>query len=259
MKLLIISDIHGSSYYAEKIKESGISKVFLSSDDEFCSSGNIRPNSINKVVKKAVEALNKLEIPVEIFYDLTSENIGHTLDNIRFWRKRYKVKNFYVRTIRRVGNAENFNQLNIKDICNLHSEFKRCNIDANIEFNIGACPYSYDILLSNEDFTEELIFDVMRTGKTGSPMITDRYALLFEAYCGRYENQITLTADGYLLGCAMECSVKDYNFTSPGNVRDKSLKELITLGKKQSLKVNESQMSNNMCNFKKCTFTPIDF
>ena len=244
--------------YAEQIKSCGISKVFLSSDDEFSTVNGTRPTGINKVIKNAVEALNSVGVPVEIFYDLTPDNIGHTLANIKFWRKKYKVKDFYVRTIRNVGNAENFPKLDIKDICDLHYELKSTNLDCNIVLNIGACPYTYDICFSGEDFTHDLVCDFQYLGYSGSSQLTDHYSLLMECYCCRFEHQITLTADGYVLGCAMECSCKDYDKTSSGNIRNKSLSQCIFDGKKQSIRVNESQINEGKIYFQKCSFTPID-
>lgn len=244
--------------YIGQIKSCGISKVFLSSEDEFAEEKSLRPLGVNKVVKEAVEALNSAEIPVEIFYDLTPDNIGHTLSNLKFWRKKYKVKEFFVRTLRVVGGAENLQKLSTEDICDLHNELTKTNLNCHITFNIGACPYTYNILYDNNLYTESLKRDIDWCGTLGYSKITDNYDLLAEIYCARYEHQITLTADGYVLGCAMECSCKNYNEISSGNVKHKSLSECITTGKDLSLRVNEAQMTSDKVFFEKCSFNPID-
>lgn len=239
--------------YAESIKSSGISKVFLSADDEYGGGEHdIRHNAVNAAVKRAILALNGV-VPVEIFLDLTPYNIKNVMSNIKYWET-WGVESFHIRTIRFVGRAEDSSAIPIKDLCELHHQLKNYNKSGlHINLDIGAFPYAYEILSCDEDFVEEIQEDVQFMCLLGTVDITDIYSLLFELYCGRYENQITLTPDGYVLGCAMECSIKDYNRHSAGNIRTESLKEIILRGKNKTLKEeNCSEM------FKKCSFTPID-
>ena len=242
--------------YAEELKKSGISRVFLSADDEFYSS--IRHTMMNTPVKNALKAIGS-DIPVEIFYDLTTENISHTLDNIKYWEDIFNIRSFHIRTIRPVGSAENIPLLSVESICRLHTELKEYKTDSVIELDIGAAPYSFDILLSEDPVTEELRADVDKSVTLETTWATESYKLFFELFCNRYHTQITLTADGYVLGCAMECSERDYDKVSAGNVKDESLYNLIRKGKEQSLKVNESQCNSKCINFEKCSFTPLDF
>lgn len=243
--------------FAERLKKLGLCKICLSADDEFKEDDSTRIGNSNTFIKKAVTALSG-EIPIEMSYDLTPENIHNTLKNLKFWFEEYGITSFYIRTLRNVGCAENFPLISVKDLCLLHNELKRCNLNVDIYLNLGACPYFYDVLMDKNDYSTELYCDIETVGLSGFFNITDNYRLYIEPYCCRYENQITLTADGYILGCAMECSVSDYNNTSAGNIRDLPLKELIDIGKEKSLKVNESNMTQNTIYFEKCSFNPID-
>ena len=243
--------------YAEQIKNSGISKVFLSADDEYSGGEHdIRHNAVNAAVKRAILALNGV-VPVEIFLDLTPYNIQNVMSNIKYWET-WGVESFHVRTIRFVGKAENSEKLSVEQICQLHSELEKFSSDkTHIEFNIGVAPYAYDILYSKEECAESLkdTLDIMLTLNSNS--VTDNYTLFFELFCNRFFSQITLTADGYVLGCAMESSVQNYT-EHCGSIREQSLKDLIMQGKAQSLLVNEKQCGKCI-NFEKCMFTPIDF
>lgn len=244
--------------YVERLKKLGISKICLSADDEFKKNvDSTRIGDTNKFVKKAIKAISG-EIPIEMSYDLTPENIHNVIDNLKFWRNNFEIKSFYIRTIRNVGGAKDFKLISLKDLCELHSKLKSCDIDASIYLSIGSCPYTYDILFSQNDYTKELATDIELSGLSGLFDVTDNYSLLIEAYCCRYENQITLTPDGYILGCAMECSVPNYNSTSAGNIRNLPLKDLIYIGKEKSLKVLESNMQGDKIYFEKCCFNPID-
>lgn len=246
--------------YVEELKKSGISKVFLSADDEIVPTVGIRHNAINAAVKRAIQSLCGSGIEIEIFYDLTPQNIEHTIANLRFWYVRYHIRSFYIRTIRFVGNAvNNIKPLTLKQLCNLHSDLKEVQGDCNIVLNIGVAPYAFDILSDNSEITEEIREDVDIMTTLGTVRVNDIYSLYFELFCNRYYNQITLTADGYLIGCAMESSVKEYDKVSVGNIRNKSLEELINLGKEQSLQVNKTQCTKDCIYFEKCLFTPIDF
>lgn len=249
--------------YAERIKSSGISKVFLSIDDCF-GENQLRSNSVNECVKKAITSLNEVGVPIELFYDLTPENIGHTTLNIKYFNAQYGVKNFYVRTIRDVISDRGFLSVPLTNECldELHQSLKEItslsNCDYTVGFNIGACPYTYNLLMSETG--SELAEDIYDIGVYGNQFLNPNYYLLAEAYCAKYESQITLMPDGYILGCAMECSVRDYDKISSGNIKDKPLSELIKVGKlKSGLATNDYQTRDGKIFFNKCVFNPIDF
>lgn len=251
--------------YADKIKSSGISKVFLSTDNlfDFSNSNKIRSDNVNKCVKNAVECLSKVGVPVEIFYDLTTENVEYTLANLIYWNSNFGVKDFFVRTIRNIGikDFETISNESLNELHNLLLEYtEREDCDFNICLSIGACPYTYNILLDDNLKDSELVTDIYAIGLYGSPRLNQHYSLVAEAYCAKYENQITLTPDGYVLGCAMECSVKDYDKVSAGNIKSTSLIEIINKGKiKSGLATNDFQTRNGKIFFEECVFNPIDF
>ena len=73
----------------------------------------------------------------------------------------------------------------------------------------------------------------------GENYVLNNFEVYFEQYCGRYENQISITPDGYILGCASEMSCSNYDEISVGNVLDTPLKQLIYKGKTTSLADNK--------------------
>lgn len=245
--------------YARLLKSKGFEKVFLSADNQFGEKQAVLRNSkALQCVKNAVLSLNAQAVPIEIFYDLTPDNIMFTVKNIKYWYLVHGVKDFYVRTIRDIG-KEGFDKfhLNVKSLEYLHTELSRLSLDGlNVTLNIGACPYFYDIMLGEHN--SDLKNDIVTCGLYGSSQITENYNLFAEAYCGKYENRITLTADGYILGCAMECSVKEYDKISVGNIKNNSFKDLIKRGKEVALATNDYQTRDSKIFFNKCEFNSID-
>ena len=89
--------------------------------------------------------------------------------------------------------------------------------------------------------------------------VNDNLYLIPEMYCGKYENQITITPDGYIHGCASEVSSEDYDTLAVGNVKRESLSSLITKGKSNCLECNCKQVDENgVVNFLNCTCKPLD-
>ena len=246
--------------YINDIMNAGFETVFLSVGDEFAdNTGSARPNSVNRVIKSAVELLTLSEVPVHLFYDLTPDNISNTIRNIKYWSSNFGVKYFDVRTIRLTGCAEDSEKLRLEDIYKLHQELiTELYGDEVVILNIGACPYTYDILFDDSEDSFPLRFLIDYCASMGDNRVTNNYILYAEMYCNRYFGQVTLTADGYVLGCAMECSVREYNKTSPGNVRENDFCDLVRKGIEQSIAVNESQSNKNTVYFEKCSFNPID-
>ena len=75
----------------------------------------------------------------------------------------------------------------------------------------------------------------MIVAETSNSRVSRYLDLITEFYCSPGDNQVTVTSDGYLLGCATEVSSKVYAKLSGGNLRDINLKEAISNKRKQSL------------------------
>ena len=92
--------------------------------------------------------------------------------------------------------------------------------------------YHTNMALSDPALSEikEVIEDIQFSGNF---LVEDKFSFFPEFYCGTYVNQVTLTPDGYILGCGCDVSDPDYwTDKYAGNVCYKPLKELIEIGRK---------------------------
>lgn len=243
--------------YAKLLKEHRYSKVFLSVDD---IGGTSLVRSVKGVTDKALRALNNVGIPVEVFIDLHENNFDKVDSIIDFLRTKYEVKDFYVRTLSIIGNAESMIPLTSKELevtYGLLFNYAENHKDVNIHYTVMA-PYVYDLLDSPESFElKTAIEDVIGFATRN---ITSNFTIFPQTYCGKYEAQVTLTPDGFLHGCASEVSSPDYDILSSGNVREKSLKSLVQTGKGLCIDCNCREVDENgNLKFFSCTCSnPID-
>lgn len=223
--------------YINQIKETGMSKIFLSVD-EILNTNGVR--QVHGVADKALRALNEYEVPVEVFIDLHENNYNHIGEIIKYLHDKYGVTDFYVRTIRCLGNASNFKLLTSQQIESVHNQLKIiCSKDYNIVFSISK---EYLPLLKN---VCEIYSSVINSQTT---FFGTNYHAYIELYCSRYIDQITLTPDGYLLGCASEVASPNYDKVSVGNIQDYYLETLIDMGKDTLLR-HSQKMVCNKCSF----------
>lgn len=245
--------------YANKLKEFGYSKVFLSVDDV---GGTSLVRSVHHVTDKALTVLNEVGIPVEIFIDLHENNFDKVDEIMDFLYTQYGVKEFYIRTISMIGSAITngvvpltTDQLDVS----YHKilEYTESHKDINANFTIMA-PYVYDMITSEE--TCDLRESIEEVLDFACQSVTDNFTIFPETYCGKYECQATLTPDGFIHGCASEVSTPDYDKLSPGNVRTSNLKDLILKGKDLCIACNCREVdSEGNLGFFSCTCAnPID-
>lgn len=243
--------------YAKTLKEHKYSKVYLSVDD---IGGTSLVRSVRSVTDKALKSLKEVGIPVEVFIDLHINNYDKVNNIIDFLVKKYGVKSFYVRTISIIGNAEGMTPLTSEQLdvtYKLLLAYAESNKEVFINFTVMA-PYVYDLLDSGENLElKAAIDDVIGFAYRN---VLNNFSIFPETYCGKYENQVTLTPDGFLHGCASEVSSKDYDLVSSGNVRDKSLSSLIQSGKDLCIECNCKELDENgNLKFFSCTCSnPID-
>lgn len=237
--------------FAGELVDCGFQRVCLSVDS--LTVGDYRGNNGN-VVKNALKTLQG-KIPVTAFIDLSSgncENIYGLLEEL-YWE--YEVRDFYIRAICPIGNAENRVLLSPAqlDIAYLQAfEFATKNTDIKVTFNLP------QVYVKDFDSSKYALYEDIQDVLTfANCKIEDNFTLLPEIHCGRYETQLTITPDGYVLGCASETAYPDYPKISAGNVKAMSMLDLIKRGKEIVINANKRISTEG---FKGCTFfsDPVD-
>lgn len=231
-----------TKYYHE-LKECGIEKIFLSVDYD----KNIRSCS---PFGKALSVCREENIPVEVFIDLHEGNYQHIGYIIRELYLLFGVKNFFIRTIRSLGNASKQILLtgsNLYDVFKQVDEFTDKYKDAFVQYSLSS---EYIPVVNSYEPLSELF---LLMDSLYSVYYKENLFLFLERYCDRYHD-ITLTPDGYVLGCASEVSRPDYDKISAGNVLEKPLNEILNKGNELRCQCsskfpcdNYSCMMNKIC------------
>lgn len=230
--------------YAEKIKEHGFRKVYLSVDDVDPNNLTIRP--VGSFIINNIKLLQSHDIPVEVFLDAHKGNVSKIKDMIIYLHEEFKINEFFVRTVCPLGKGKTLNNiLDVADMEQLHLDLKsiRGAEDLTIAFHTQS-GFTKAILEKEEG--SELLNDICFVADTSFPYVTPHLRLFAEFFCSPCEDQITITSDGYLLGCATEVSSKNYDKISGGNVRDYSLSKLISIKRKMSLQMLDRQKGENI-------------
>ena len=238
---------------AEKIKDLGFSKVYLSVDDVL-GLQELRTSDTTK----ALETIRDYKLPCQVFIDLHINNYNHIDEIIEVLHKEYGIEEFFVRTIHNIGNGASISRLSEKCVETAFKKLKESsivNLPIVITFSITA-PYTYNFLFSDKyDFMRDSILQYIKY----LGMSYDNILLSPELFCERYASQITVTPDGYILGCGTEMSIKDYPKYSAGNVKDDELFNIVTRGKKSCVKCNQLQVdTKGNLKFFNCIRKPID-
>jgi len=236
--------------YAQRIKELGFKKVFLSVDDVYETQGVRDVSTIN-----ALKALKTYDIPCQVFIDLHTENYYKVGEIINYLYKTYGIKEFYIRNIQYVGNGKDLVKLspyNLNTAYNSILSVKdlpiKVDLALNTHYTYELFNYPYlDLTVAIEDSINNLFTAV------------GNLRIIPEIFCSRYLNQITITPDGYLLGCGTEVSQVNYDKISAGNVRNSSIIDLIRRGKELNVQYNKNWVDKEGCiKFYGCVCKPLD-
>jgi len=230
--------------YAVDLKSLGFTRIFLSVDD-IIYDNDLRSN---KWAIAALKAIKEHGLYCEVSIDLHKHNYDHVRKIVETLYKDYDINTFYIRNLLHISGAQSIDPLTIDEINEAYiSLLQLCTDNKNIfiDFSLGmtntyACKEREDILLG-EDVNYQIF--------TGNQYVMENFRLLIEVCCQRYGYQITVTPDGYVLGCATEVAHKNYDKIAIGNVRDKNMIDLVTEGKKLGILVNQKCFDNqSFCN-----------
>ena len=202
-------------------------------------------------IKDALNALKKNNIDTEVFIDLHHQNKKSVHKIIKQIYKNFGVTKFHVRTIRRIGSAKNFEKLSVDDLERVVSDIVNICFDypqVFVSTNIGV-DYTYDLIGQSP-----LGDTILKLASRGTDFFLKNLQLYSELYCAKYTNVVTLTPDGYLLGCGSEVANPNYDEISVGNVRDCDIPTLISKGRDKCILANKGQCVNCKVDFKNCRF-----
>lgn len=228
--------------YIEDLKKYDLEKLSLSVDD-LCESNGVRSLS-SCVSEKALTVLKDSGIPVEIFVDLHKNNFNMVYNILKYIYTKFGVRTFYIRTIVTLPNNkdEEVIQLTVEELDFVAKQLQKFGEECYDSYTILRVTRSYSseiekhtgFIVPNNSIMVDLY---EKQEEYRATHLSDNVEVFFEFYCCRYESQITITPDGYILGCPSELAT-DYAKNSVGNVRDISLKDLIIKGKQQMLQEN---------------------
>ncbi len=194
--------------------------------DDLDMTYDIVTNGVN--IKKYIEnlrqckGLRKVFLSVDSLTNTQLRNTGETLQNLSV----FGVKEVYVRAVSPLGNAK---ENGIEELdCNDWAEI----LDNAVE---GKYPVDLTVCLTKKYYwgaTEEDIKPYIDLVEDyGTIHLTDKVHLIVEKYCMAYSNQITVTSDGYMLGCGSQVACEKYNEISPGNLKREKLIDVLYKGK----------------------------
>jgi queuosine biosynthesis protein QueC len=241
--------------YIDKIVKYDVNKVFVSVDSFLPT---IRDEESGDIVI-AIDALDRAGVPVEVFIDVHKDNKNEVTTIIEELNKRYNVEDFHVRPVARLGHAKDMEDslVSPKEYTKLFKKIFLLDVPARVEFSIRM-EYTEVIMSNFPDSALAIeIEDLINYGANITKNPNKTYTVVMpEFYCGRYESQVTVTSDGYILGCGTEVSKPNYDELAVGNVREEPVKDLILRGKREALDLIERRQqltckTDNACKF--CT------
>lgn len=225
--------------YINDIKDSDISRACLSVDS--LKQVNIRNTSQH--ILRSIELLLKYEINTEIFIDVHKNNIHEVVEIINTLHD-IGVKNFFIRPVMPIGNGKNLtNIVSKEEYDKLLEDLIPYGYIKDLFITFSTKPQWYIGLDSDTATMKNYNYCI----KSGDENMYGNLSVLFEFYCGRYETQITVTPDGYVLGCGTEVSSKHYDKIASGNIKEKPLKQCIEDGKTKSLDYLKNKLDVNSC------------
>ena len=193
-----------------------------------------------------IKLLQSHNIPVEVFLDVHKGNVAKIKDMILYLHEELSIDDFFVRTVCPLGNGKTLNNIvTVADLEQLHLDLK--SIRGREDLTIAFYTHSgFTRAILDKEEGSELLDDINFVADSSFPYVTPHLRLFTEFFCSPCEDQITITSDGYLLGCATEVSSKHYDKISGGNVRENSLEELIHNKRIMSLKILDNQKGDNI-------------
>lgn len=209
-----------TNYYEQLVNERLLDKVFLSVDDiETVTDKEQKLRNTSRHILNAIDFLVTNKVPLQVFIDLHKGNYNY-INEMLYQLVKLGVREFFVRAIMPIGNAEDLEPLSIAEIAEVYSKLKRLTNyyhttvkDFKVLLTLGK-----DVIVRMQerdidDMTkdeEDLIEMVAKSLEYNTDVVVPGMSIYPEEVCTQFLDTLTLTSDGYVLGCTSAVSCSDY-------------------------------------------------
>lgn len=239
MEYMMITNGANIPKYIDKVVKY-LKTVTLSVED--LEEVKLRTSPITENIKLLLER----GVEVQITLDLTPYNIDH-VDEIVKELYELGIRDIYIKPLVPVGGQYKDKSSEaiippskeIPRAINTLAYLEGCD-DLRMTFELK----SGHLYLLQDNKAFQKIYGQFMYNRTG---MYGRLNLDIELYCGRYESNIFILSDGYILGCGFELASDKYDKLSTGNVLDTPLKDLIINGKSKALRLIENTSTKWGC------------
>ena len=226
----------------ELVECKNLRKIYLSVDT---LNGDTALRNTNKHLINNINLLNGQKLPLLITLDVTKDNqvyLEETLSNL----VALGVKDVYVRSIKANGDAKDLESsiLNAQEYGDILDRIASINFPE--DFYIKA-HINKELVAESEDTKLD---KYVKVANSYDNYCNDNFSIGIENYCYRYLDTVTITPDGYFLGCAMDVSVPHYDQLSGGNLHTDNIVDCLYKGRTEHL----NKFICKSCK-KGCTFT----
>lgn len=209
-------------------------RIYLSVDN--LGDTVIRPTS--KTIMNSIEVLLEEGIDIQIFLDVHKDNyleIPHIIK--RLYEK--GIYSYHVRNVLPIGSGKSLdNIISVEEYNHLFVELCQLNFDryVDIEFKLSKA-IAIPCTQNKKYFGLELSKALFNFATTGCHKIRGTHLILIpQFFCNKFLTQVTMTPDGYMLGCGTDVATKKYANLSSGNFQEElELLPLVKHGRKVQL------------------------
>lgn len=236
-----------TKFYEQLVNEKLLDKVFLSVDDlEAVTDKDQKLRNTSGHILKAIDFLVTNNVPLQVFIDLHKGNYNY-INEMLYRLVKLGVTEFYVRAIMPIGNAEDLEPLSILEIAEVFNKLKVLTnyYHSSIEDFKVILTLPKDVIVrmqyyDKEEITkneEDLIEMVVKSLEYNTDVVVPGMTIYPEEVCTQFLDTLTLTSDGYVLGCTSAVSCSDYwkHSAFDINTPDEDLKKCLLKAREQVL------------------------
>lgn len=223
----------------EKLPDSGFTNAYLSVDS-FDVLG-IRVTRVGNRISQALEILNEANVPIVVSIDCYKGNYNKVKKIMETAYGTYGVREFNVHEVTPTPGSFNtdifLDAEEVYEVMKQVTAFSAEHDDAKIVLSIDG--KNFDKLLEQErPLAKEVWSHLMAFGT--SDLLFGNISVMIAYFVPSYLYDITVTADGYMMGIGLEAARKDYWNLSPGKFLEEPLDVLVKRGKERTLAFNTS-------------------